>query len=258
MLLKNIEKTNDNINVYHSADCISASGLKTIYNESIGHYLDPQKFKPTRATELGNAVHTCLYEGLSVYKKEYFVMPKLDLRKTPDKELKIELDKKSGDKMQIDQNFDNVVMRIYENAKSDSQIEPYLNGDIEISHYGELNNIPVRVRPDCIGNNWISDIKTCQSSNPKKFKWTIQDWAYHLQAVFYCEMLGYDPKNFRFIACQTNTPYKCELIGLSDENIERGKYAWRSAWFYWTKYLETGIITGYEGYERTEDGAVII
>lgn len=257
-LLKNIEKVKDNIEDYHAKKCISASGLKTIYKETVTHYLDPDKFKSTRATELGNAVHTCLYEGLGTYKKQYFVMPKLDLRKKSDKDLKKELDVKCGDKLQVDQNFDDVVMRIYENAKSDSRITPYLKGDIEISHYGTLNDIPVRVRPDCIGTNWISDIKTCQSSNPDKFKWVIKDWAYHLQAVFYCEMLGFNPKNFRFIACSTNTPYKCELVSLSDDNIERGKYAWRKAWFYWTKYLDTGVPTGYMGYERTSDGAVII
>ena len=71
---------------YHSKDSISASWLKKIYQKSVAHYLDDQ-FKKTKEMEFGNMIHTLLLEGQEQISKEYYLMPKLDMRKKADKEL---------------------------------------------------------------------------------------------------------------------------------------------------------------------------
>ena len=118
----------------------------------------------------------------------------------------------------------------------------YIKGKIEVSHYGVYKGVKVRVRPDCIGDDWISDIKTCQDSSPRKFMSDKNKFLYSAQAMFYCEMLGYDPEKFRFIACEKNPPYEIQLFRLSEESIEFGAWSWRQAFAVWELYIKTGKI----------------
>ena len=53
-MIEKCKTKQDNIKDYHSQDCISASGLKLIYQKSVGHYLKKQ-FKKTPAMILGVA-----------------------------------------------------------------------------------------------------------------------------------------------------------------------------------------------------------
>ena len=85
-LLKEVVEKEDSIETYHAHTCISASGLKYIFDKdlSVKAYLNRPKMKRTPALEFGIASHILLSEGLKVFSDQYFVMPKLDLRKTPD------------------------------------------------------------------------------------------------------------------------------------------------------------------------------
>ena len=214
MKIENLKQVEDNIKDYHSKDCISASGLKLIYKRSIYHYLN-KEFKKTPAMDLGNAAHILLYEGIERFEKEYFVLPKLDMRKKDDKELRTQLINKNIGKESVSNDQYKILMKLYVNLNNYE--------DALFFTQGKYEGIPVRVRPDCMGKDWISDIKTCQDSSPREFKNTIWKFSYMVQAVFYCDMLGYDARSFRFIACETNPPYTVQHYALSDEMIEVGK-----------------------------------
>lgn len=256
-MIEKVKTIQDDIKDYHSKECISASGLKLIYQKSLGHYLQ-KEYKKTPAMELGVQVHDILQIGLEEFHKQYFVLPKLDMRLKKNKEFVEELKAKNSTKTEISNDNYKICLAIYTNAKNNEYVFPYLQGIHEMSHYGEYKGVPIRVRPDTIGKGWISDIKTCQDNSPYAFKSTINKYAYNVQAVFYCDMLAFDPKNFRFISAETNPPYHVDLHGLTDEQINKGRDGWKKAFYYWQKYLEDGKITWYEGYERTEDGALVI
>lgn len=257
MKIENLKRVEDNITDYHSKDCISASGLKLIYKRSIYHYLN-KEFKKTPAMDLGNAAHILLYEGIGQFEKEYFVLPKLDMRKKADKELKQDLLKRNNTKQSISNEQYKILMNLYANLDNNKDALFFTKGKYEISHYGTYEGIPVRVRPDCMGEDWISDIKTCQDSSPREFKNTIWKFSYMVQAVFYCDMLGYDPKKFRFIACETNSPFTVQHYALSEDMITVGRDGWKKAFYFWKKYIKENKITYFEGYDKTTDNAIII
>lgn len=257
MKIENLKQVEDNIKDYHSKDCISASGLKLIYKRSIYHYLN-KEFKKTPAMDLGNAAHILLYEGLEKFEKEYFVLPKLDMRKKDDKELKKELINKNIGKESVSNDQYKILMKLYVNLNNYEDALFFTQGKYEVSHYGTYEGIPVRVRPDCMGKDWISDIKTCQDSSPREFKNTIWKFSYMVQAVFYCDMLGYDARSFRFIACETNPPYTVQHYALSDEMIEVGREGWKKAFHYWKKYVLENKISYFHGYDKTSDNAIIL
>lgn len=258
MKLENLKVENDNIKDYHSKESISASSIKYMAQTSVWHYLNRKPIFQTKYMTRGNAVHTICYEGVEAFKKEYFVLPKLDLRKKDDKELKAKLIEKNKGKVVIDEEEDNIIRGVYENFNKSKKAQLYSKGKIEYSHYGTYEGIDVRVRPDCLGDDWISDIKTCQDSSPNGFIKDIINRKYHLQAYFYCLMLGIDPANFRFIACETNHPYAVEVYKLDDVFIENAELEFENTWRFWKLYKQKGIVTGYQADSFEKDGTIIL
>lgn len=259
MKIKKLQKAKDDIKVYHSKNCISASGLKTIaLNDfSVQHYLN-KEFKKSDAMELGIAAHILLLEGLTEFENQYFVLPKLDLRKTENKKLKAEIEEKNSLKQSLSNDNYIKLIKMYDNLQDKADTLYYCKGDYEISHYGTYCDVDVRVRPDCMTKDWISDLKTCQRSNIKSFRNDVYKYAYHIQATFYCDMLGYDPKKFRWIAAETNAPFAVQHYGMTDKMIEYGRNGWQKAFHYWKEYVDKNIVSSYIGTDVADDGAILI
>lgn len=245
---------------YHSSEAISASGLKYIWKKSVWHFLNKRPYE-SDSLSLGTAVHTALLEPKQFY-KDYIVMPKFDGRTKEGKAQKAEFleQAEAENKELLDADSYNVVTGILENFNRNEQAKEYTQGQIELSHYLTFQGVDVRVRPDCINRvqNFISDPKTCQDNSPKAFIRDVYKWGYHLQAAFYCDALGLPVENFIFIACETNYPYSVQCYTLGEEHIENGRKAYRAALADWKFYLETGIALGYNGYETTEQGVIVL
>ena len=243
---------------YHKSTSISASGLKYIYQNSVYHFLKRKPFT-SKAMELGTAVHTILIEGREKYFQDYFELPHIgDLRKKENRELRDSLAKKAGDKKIITADEKEIISGLLENFNKNELAKYYCKGEVELSHYTTFHDVDVRVRPDVKSDIWVSDVKTCQKSSKWAFRSDVYKYSYHLQATFYCDVLGIDPKSFRFIACETNYPYYVEVYALSDSDIEKGRIAYKSALNDWKLYLETGIETGYKSDNYAEDGALVL
>ena len=252
-------KKKDTNQEYHSHDSISASGLKTIYSKSVYHYLNREQFVSTPAMNFGSAVHSVLLEP---EKKEILALPKnLNLRTKKDREYKKQL---------VDENKDKIVVSGEEKEFLDHIIKNTLNNElankllftldeIEHSYYGTYEDVPVRIRPDGIKKGrYIIDIKTCQDASPKAFRSAIYKYSYHLQACFYSEMLGYDPASFRFIAIENRYPFDVAVYSLSDDLIEKGKVAWRTAFNMWSNYIKDNKVSGFYWDDVNEDGSLIV
>lgn len=249
---------------YHSKDSISASGLKKIYQKSVAHYLDDQ-FKKTKEMEFGNMIHTLLLEGQEQFSKEYYLMPKLDMRKKADKELyeqhKINADNRI---MYCDQDLINGIT--YKEAFSlisknfyDNEIAVDLcKGENEISHYGTFKGVDIRCRPDTLGNNFISDIKTCSDNSPYAFYHQIKRLNYDLQALFYCDVLCRTPESFRFIAIETKYPFSVQVYGLTEKTIQSGYDKYNIALDRWKEYLRTKEIKLYQSSNQDSDGTIYL
>ena len=252
-----MKKVFDTNAVYHSSRDISASGLKTIFDQSVYYFLK-KKITETDAMRFGTAVHTLLYEGRNEFKKNYYFMPKLDLRTKANKAIKEEHLKIAGNKILFDSEQGRQLHSILKNFEANKLAVHYANGIVEQSHYGEFEGVPVRVRPDCHSDTWISDIKTSRDISLKAFKSEIRFRHYDLQAAFYSDCLGYDPLNFRFIAIRNQYPFDVAVYSLNEDQIATGRFKYQQALRQWKHYLETGEALGIYSDNTNKDGSIIL
>ena len=239
---------------YHAHNSISASGLKKIVElqGSVKEYL-AQTYKSKKAFEFGNAIHALLLEGRKKYEEDFYELPELgDMRTKANKDLKAQLMEKANGRSALDYKDVQVIREIERQFYANPLAVESCKGDIELSHYTEFEGVPVRVRPDCLNAKelFISDVKSTRSVF--KFKKDVYDYNYHVQAAFYCTILGYPIENFRFVAVkntmENDNPLHPELmvrvVKLNDQMIERGFELMRWAFDRWKHYVETGEALG--------------
>jgi len=239
---------------YHAHKSISASGLKSIvkFKGSVREYL-AQTYKSKAAFEFGNAIHTLLLEGRKKYETDYYELPEIgDLRKKENKELKAQLIEKAGDRAILDFKDVQVIREIERQFYAIPLAVDSCKGEAELSHYSEFGGIPVRVRPDCVNyeENWISDVKSTRSV--MEFERDVWQYNYHVQAAFYCSVLGIPIENFRFIAVKNNIEYDdprnpetmVRVCKLNDRMIEVGFEKMQWAFDRWKHYVNTGVALG--------------
>lgn len=250
----------------HGKEIISASGLKTIAKKSVAHYLNAPGIKETDAMRLGTAIHARISEP-DIYFDEIVEMPEYKLTTKAGREERDAFVQENQNKTVIRNGEAQICEAIYQNYLH-HPIAPKVmqNSKIEYSHYGEIQGIPIRTRPDGynLNNRIIWDIKSCQDSSPKAFRRDIFTHEYHVQVAFNCEALkaitglDFDPRDFRFLAVETNYPYSCEWYALPQDIIDLGYKKMEKAWDEWKLYKETGIILGYQTEETAPDGALIL
>jgi len=244
---------------YHSNKrYIGSSGLKAIHKKSVYHYINELPFS-SKSLNIGTMIHTSVLEPHN-FEKDYYVMPKVDKRTTAGKESFAAHTKLSEGREVIDEPTKYMNDAIVDNFLANSQAVMYTKGAIELSHYSEINGVMVKVRPDCVNmaEGFMSDPKTCQDNSPAAFKRDIFKYGYHIQATFYSDVVGIDPKNFVFIAIETNHPYSVQCYSLGDAMIEMGREDYMAALDKWKEYLDTGVVNSYEGYEKNDNGLIVL
>lgn len=252
-----MKKTFDSNTDYHSSNAISASGLKTIADKSVYDYLHKENIE-TDAMRRGTAIHEAILEP-DLFQKNYYKMPKIDGRTKAGKEEKAKHIDLANGKIVLDEVDYNTILKIAERVATHKLASNYTHGIVEQSHYFDYKGISCRCRPDCFDpiEGWISDVKSIREITSDSIKKDIKYRFYDLQAYAYCTWLNVNPKRFRFIFVETKKPFKVELVGLSDEQIKRGKYYFEDSLKRWKYYLETGIAEQIEPMEYAEDGAKI-
>tara|TARA_R100001163_G_C5063390_1_gene200676 strand:- start:1939 stop:2694 length:756 start_codon:yes stop_codon:yes gene_type:complete len=251
-----MKKIKDSNEEYHSHHSISASGLKTIYKKSIYHHLN-SVFKMTDAMNFGSAVHSALLEDSN----DIAVLPEFNARTKEGKKIKKDFFNDNKGKIIIKKEENEAIKKIKDNLNNHSLAKNLIKrlSETEVSYYGTIDDIQVRLRPDGIkDNDYIIDIKTTTDASPRYFKSQIYNFAYHLQATFYSECLGFEPSKFRFITIENKYPYSIEVFAMSEDMINYGKNAWRIAFKSWKEYLETNNIGSFYWEEFNKDGSLIL
>jgi len=152
-----MKKLKDSNEEYHSHNSISASGLKTIYKKSVYHHLN-SRFKMTDAMRFGSAVHSAILED----GHDIAVMPEVNLRTKEGKKIKQDFVNDNVGKIIIKKEEEEAIETIKWNFNNHSLAKSLIQRltETEVSYYGEIDNVDVRVRPDGIKeNDYIIDIK---------------------------------------------------------------------------------------------------
>jgi hypothetical protein len=233
---------------------LSSSAVKTIHARSVYHLLHSKPYKETDDMFLGTAVHARFLEP-EEYAKNYLVMAPFKLSTRAGKEMKKDYEETGKLLLKYDQG--QIIEGLVKSLEDNELAKSYLVGEAELSHYSEYMGVKVKVRPDMKGDDFISDIKTCQDASPRAFKYEIYKRNYHVQAAFYCTVLGYTMDQFKFIAMQKSYPFDVTVHTLSEQMQEEGFEAMQSAILKWKKYLDTGEVESYE-WPTAEDGSYIL
>lgn len=105
----------------------------------------------------------------------------------------------------------------------------FANGDDD-----NLHGLKFRVRPDVHFTNneggieYILDWKSCNDLK-KLIRWDFMGFGYDIQAVFYSDFLGVDPRRFLFICVEKTFPFSSRILRLSDETIDNARIKMRDS-----------------------------
>lgn len=128
----------------------------------------------------------------------------------------------------VDSVYDNRFFKPYKGNKKLDQCDEwsyFADGDCEHTH-----GLRFRVRPDVLFKrkkdgsiDVVFDYKSCFDI-AKLTKWQFFDFGYDIQAVFYSDVLGIDPKKFIFLAVEKEEPWSSRAIRLTNDSIYEARH----------------------------------
>lgn len=93
---------------------------------------------------------------------------------------------------------------------------------------------PCRGTPDVRGVGYLADLKTGETSDPRRFAWKLRTYAYHAQMAWYesgVQLSGLPAVTDSYIvAVEQAPPHVVTVFRLTDRAIELGARLWRT-WF---------------------------
>ena len=194
---------------YHTSPGISRSGINKLVESPFHYwnaYLNPDRppKKIEKDMRIGEIVHKLMIE--------------------PDK-----LDESAEKKDELE-----LAKAMANSAKNNKEIMDLIEGgQFEKSFYwiDEDTGILCKSRPDIFHSSVILDIKTTKSAAPKKFRWSIDDYGYHIQAAMALDatkaLTGVEHDNFFFIVIEKKWPYASVPYPLDPSKIEQGRQIYK-------------------------------
>lgn len=226
------------------------------------HYLwsKAHKQQPTPAMIFGSAFHCFILEP-EKFKDSFFV---LDTEKRPDKtmtmaakankEWKEQMIIANRGKTQIDmfdmQTIELMKACLMEHPGAKDLLSKVTDTEKEIFWTDEITGIKMKGKLDGLGDNFIIDLKTCQSAEPIGFVSHSINYAYHRQAALYldgCRANKIKANNFYFIAIEKDPPFAVSVLSTSSEFEKFGRQSYQRLledFQYWQQLGEPDI--GYE------------
>jgi len=120
----------------------------------------------------------------------------------------------------------------------------------------EATGVVCRCRPDWV---WpvdafgvvLVDVKTCPDASPRGFARSVAQWRYHVQAALYSDGFeaasGLQVHAFVFAAIENKYPFGVAAYTLLDEDLERGRRAYRRNLAIYAECRRTDTWPGYPG-----------
>lgn len=88
--------------------------------------------------------------------------------------------------------------------------------------------------PDVVGSSYVTELKTCPSSNPDRFTWHSLKLGYHAQLAWYLDGLVLSGvagvENAYVVAVEAAAPYPVTVLCLTARALEQGRRLYRTWW----------------------------
>ena len=236
---------------YHAHPAISAGSLDIIHKRGVPallHNFDNPK-PPTTAMNLGTVTHTLTLEP-DKFAQEYILLPKMDMRKKENKEIKATLEKKAFEKnlMIIDQETYDLAFQMAVSVRSHPLVKLIMQkGNPEVSYFWEKDGIKLKARPDWVNGKYWMDLKTSRDASRKGFVRACADSGYHRRASFYSECALYHGEyvDYIFVLVNKEPPYEVGVYQLPEEALSIGKTQWENALVDYQEYQPEDHVFGF-------------
>ncbi len=245
--------------IYHQWPCVSSSTLKRIHTHSPAHCRVP--IQPSDEMDIGSAAH-CLLFTASEFDSQYIVSPKCGMTTgdgdpcrnnaigcapTEKENAYIWLCGVHGRRKNIrmpsgitflkEEDYERVhgiagAVRAHKVA-SDT-LDAVTDFELSIVATDPMTGLLLKARMDmwCSDFNLMPDLKTCRSSDPKRFKYQARDFAYHVQIAFYAyvaRLAGMDVRTTRIIAVENTAPFAVTCFEPSEAFALQGELDMQAA-----------------------------
>lgn len=114
-----------------------------------------------------------------------------------------------------------------------------LAGAIRQTRFWELLGYRCRGTPDVDGGTFLTDLKTGETSDPRRFPWKVRDFAYHGQLAWYQDgtaLAGMGTREECYIvAVEQTPPHVVTVFRINPHALELGRRLYRV----WLEHLKT-------------------
>jgi len=241
---------------YHAHPGISNSGLTRI-DQSAAHYHDGSFGDPTRAMEIGTAIHTAILEP-ERYKSEYMLLPEVKARTATEYKNAV---KERGSEFVL---VGAEVARV-EGMHSAVYASPYISKRLSVPAWKEISVFAIdpetgvlcKCRFDFLSHDFEAiDVKKTQDARKDAFSKTITSYRYHVQAAFYSDVFfwctGQQLKSFEFLAIEEKASHGKKMYRAISNAVELGRSLYRENLNTYAECKESGVWPNYDC-EETED-----
>ena len=224
--------------------------------------------EPTKAMQLGTALHTLLFEP-ERWTHRVAVVP-ADAPKRPTS-AQVNAKKPSDDtlaaidwwanfnhdafgKIVIDQDTAEEMLARVETIETDpdasKELRDVIAVEVAIFWIDPETGVPRRGRPDQLrAPNTVDDLKSTANASAVAFSNDAQKYGYFIQSADYTdalEILTGEPWRFRWIAAESEAPWLCPVYECPPEGIDLGRKRRVEALTAWKRATESGAWSGYQ------------
>lgn len=234
---------------YHAHPGISKSGLDLIHR-SPAHYQYSAKREPTRAMEIGTAIHCAILEP-ERFASEYVLLRHVTDRRAS--EYKKAKEVHGGEYVLTGKEADNVA-GMQESVRSQYALPA---GRCEVSLFAvcERTGLMVKARFDLLTDDGHAvDLKKTQDSSRDAFAKSVYNYRYHVQEAFYSYVyllvFGRDLESFTFLAVEEQPPHIAMPYTIGFESAEIARTEMNADL---DRYAACVQSNDWPGYDRTDD-----
>ncbi len=195
--------------------------------DSPAHYLASlsEGDEPTAAMERGSATHSLVLGGPKVIAYQGAV------RRGKEWEA---FEARHPDKLILTAKDYDIARRMADAVRAHPEAMRVLTGTCEKTLFWEMQGRKCRATPDCVGDGFVTELKTARTSDPVRFAWQAAKMGYLAQCSWYetaIEMVhGKRPKDFYIVAVESSEPYPVTVLQLTPRARLQGEKMWRG-WF---------------------------
>jgi exodeoxyribonuclease VIII len=242
---------------YHKLEGISNSGISLILDCPARYYYEKLSglCNKEKSNELliGSAIDSRVFEP-NLFTKQYTFLPD-DFKIKSGKKFE-EYEKNENRYIFSRKDYKKILditdainnTNIFKNFKNTGKSQQTLIWEDE-------NGVTLRSRPDWMNDDFIVDLKTTRSANPKFFSRSIEEYNYHTQAFMQLEgayKLDGKKRTHILLAIEKEEPYICEQFILNNDSLEKGRENCLRGAFIYQQCLENAYWPSYGNGESIE------